>query len=265
LNSSHEVEKFSILRIKNEERIECQDQIVKEIALTIFFNDTEIVTILCSPVHLNFLALGFLLNQGFLKTKKEIKNITLEERKGLVWVESSRDVSEIKGVIEKRLITPGCGKGVVFFYHPTDAILSQKNTSSLSLSPATVSSLMKEMQERSFLYRTTGGVHSAALADGKNKNILFFHEDIGRHNAIDKVIGQCFWEEISLADKIVVTTGRISSEILFKMAKQKIPVLISRSAPTNQAIKFAQKLGITLIGFVRAGKMNIYSHSERIS
>ncbi len=121
---------------------------------------------------------------------------------------------------------------------------------------------VEDFQKRSHLYSQTGGSHSAAIAD--EKKILVFREDIGRHNAIDKVIGRSLEEDIFLEDKILLTSGRISSEVLLKAQKCHIPIIISRGAPTNQAVKLAQEMDITVSGFVRGKSMNIYTKPERI-
>jgi FdhD protein len=121
---------------------------------------------------------------------------------------------------------------------------------------------MRDFQDRSEVFKNTGGVHAAALssADG----IELFSEDIGRHNAVDKVFGRCLLENIETKDKLLLVTGRISSEILLKVARRGIPALVSKSAPTDSGVKLAEKLGITLIGFVRGHRMNVYAHAERV-
>ncbi len=121
---------------------------------------------------------------------------------------------------------------------------------------------MTDFQKESKIYLQTGGVHSAALAD--NAGILIFKEDIGRHNAIDKVIGQGLREKVDFSNKIMITSGRISSEVLLKTQKCRIPLIVSKSAPTNQAVKLAKDMGITLIGFARGARMNVYSEEARI-
>jgi len=105
-------------------------------------------------------------------------------------------------------------------------------------------------------------VHSAALAD--DERVLIFQQDIGRHNTLDKIMGQCFLKEIQLDDKVIVFSGRVSSEILLKAAKMGVPILISRSAPTDLALELADDLGITVIGFARGDKFNIYTHYHRV-
>jgi FdhD protein len=125
-----------------------------------------------------------------------------------------------------------------------------------------VNALAGDFQKRSQIYLKTGGVHSAALAD--EKEILIFREDIGRHNAIDKVIGQALFRKVKFEDKILLTSGRVPSEVLLKVEKCNIPIVVSKSAPTNQAVRLARESGMTLIGFARGSKMNIYSGEKRV-
>ena len=137
-----------------------------------------------------------------------------------------------------------------------------KVESQTRLLPADVFALMKAFHRRSKVYRMTSGVHSAALCD--TRDILLFAEDIGRHNAIDKIFGQCLLENLPTDEHIIVTSGRISSEILLKVAKRTIPIIISKSAPTDLGVKLADELGITVIGYVRGKRMNVYTHEWRV-
>jgi FdhD protein len=138
-----------------------------------------------------------------------------------------------------------------------------KVESQTKISALEVFELVMEFQHRSQIFRTTGGVHSAALCD--TKSILVFSEDIGRHNAIDKIFGECILKDIPTDDRIIVTSGRVSSEILLKAVKRNIPLLISKSAPTDLGVKLANDLGVTLIGFVRGKRMNVYSNDWRVA
>ncbi len=113
------------------------------------------------------------------------------------------------------------------------------------------------------LYRAAGGVHSAALATAGE--IVIFRDDIGRHNAVDKIHGECFLRDIPVADKILLTTGRISSEILVKAAKLGVAILVSRSSPTDLALELAARTGITVVGQVRGGGLTIFTGEERVS
>jgi FdhD protein len=137
-----------------------------------------------------------------------------------------------------------------------------KVESKTKISALEVFELVKEFQHRSQLFKATGGVHSAALCNAKS--ILIFSEDIGRHNAIDKIFGECILKDIPTGNRILVTSGRVSSEILLKAAKRDIPLLISKSAPTDLGVKLANDLGVTLIGFVRGKRMNVYANDWRV-
>jgi FdhD protein len=122
---------------------------------------------------------------------------------------------------------------------------------------------VKEFQHRSQIYRTTGGVHSAVLCD--TGNIIVFSEDIGRHNAVDKIFGECILNGITTDDRIIITSGRVSSEIVLKIARRNVPIIVSKSAPTDLGVRLADNLGVTLVGFVRGRRMNVYTHAGRIT
>lgn len=256
-----EVENFKITRIRLKEKEEVEDKVIKETPLTIFLNGEELVTLLCTPCQLIYLAIGFLAGEGFIKKKEDIKDISLDQERGIIKVEVEDSLELVKKSFAKRMITSGCGKGTIF-YSINDVLGSSIIQSKMKLHYSEVLNLMREFQNSSLLFKKTGGVHSCALCqDGK---ILKFQEDLGRHNALDKVLGECFWEGVFTLDKLILTSGRITSEILLKVAKWEIPMIISHGAPTDLAIKLAEKLGLTLVGFVRGEKMNIYTYEERI-
>ncbi|MDP3880149.1 MAG: formate dehydrogenase accessory sulfurtransferase FdhD [Dehalococcoidales bacterium] len=256
------VEKFSIVRLSREDsnRTSVEETVARESALTIILNNQELVTILCSPANLKALAVGFLYSEGLLDSKDEIKKLLVDERRGLVRIETTEDKGFTQEVLSKRMLTSGCGAGTTFF-RAVDAAIP-KVESQLKISADEIFALVNEFQHGSQLYLATHGVHSAALCD--TKNILVFGEDIGRHNAIDKIFGQCFLEDIPTDNRIVITSGRISSEILNKVAKRVIPIIISISAPTSLGVKVSDSLGITMVGSVRGRKMNVYTNDWRV-
>lgn len=256
------IEEFPLIQYSRDGKEKKAGQVIIEMPLTIYVNDEELVTLLCTPERMDHLALGFLWSEGVLDGKDDVKKVVVDEEKGTVWVDAAKDKEFIKNLMFKRLITSGCGKGTTF-YSVVDSMGSKKITSEVKVSPVQILDLMVNFQKTSELYQATHGVHSAALATPEE--ILLFREDIGRHNAIDKILGQCLMDGTSLSDKLIITSGRISSEVLLKTAKRGIPVLISRTSPTNLGVRLADKLGVTLIGFVRGGKMNVYTHGERIS
>ena len=258
----NETERFPILRLSDKGRESIEDVVVKEFSLTIILNNQELVTLLCSPTDLKYLAVGFLFSEGLLKSRDEIKRIVVDDKRGVIRVETDEDRELDRDVLFKRLITSGCGRGASF-YSAADVQGHMKVESQIKIATQEVLALVIEFQHRSQIFKATGGVHSAALCD--TTDILVFSEDIGRHNAIDKILGECILNDIPTDDHIIITSGRISSEILLKVAKRNIPVIISKSAPTNLGVRLAKDLGITLVGFVRGRRMNVYSHSWRIA
>ena len=256
----NEVERFPVVRLTRESRDNIEEVVARESPVTIILNNQELVTLLCSPENLEYLAVGFLSSEGLLKSKDEIKKILVDSQRGVVRLETVEDKGFAQDVLFKRLITSGCGRGASF-YSVADTT-SQKVESRMEISVAEVFALVSEFQHGSEVYLATHGVHSAALSD--RKSMLVFSEDIGRHNAIDKIFGKCLLEDIPTDDRIIITSGRISSEILHKVAKKNIPIIISISVPTNLGVRIADNLGITLIGSVRGKKMNVYSNGWRV-
>ncbi len=248
-------------RIKEGIREEIADPVTVESPLTIYFNDSEIVTLLCTLEYSDELAVGFLCSEGFLKSRDDIKKVAVDSEAVAVRVTSRKSAVIAEQTFLKRYITTGCGKGTSF-YHLSDAVLRPIDTE-FRIGSGQLLDLMTEAQRMSELFKTTGGVHSSAVCSGGK--ILYFREDVGRHNSVDKLIGRCFLEGIDMGDKVLLTTGRISSEILIKAAKMGVPVLASRSAPTELAVRHAEELGVTIAGFVRNRRMNIYTFPERIT
>jgi FdhD protein len=254
------METVKITRIKADTKEVVDDLLACEVPLTIIIGDQELVTLLCTPEDIDDLVKGFLFTSGLIKDSRDIKKIVLDQEQWTAHVDLD-DNLQLLDMVFKRLYTSGCGKGT-FFYNMFDIIHRAKIASSCVFKSNCINSLMVDFQKRSEVFSKTGGVHSAAIAD--NNTILVFREDIGRHNAIDKVIGQMISNNCSFEDKIMITSGRISSEIIFKIQKCRIPIIISRSAPTDQAVKLARDMGIILVGFARGYRMNIYSEEERI-
>jgi FdhD protein len=258
----NETEKVSILKFTETGSSSIEDMVARESPLTIILNNREMVTLLCSPENSKHLAVGFLFSEGLLKTKDEIKKIMVDDRRGVVRVETEGDEELASDALFKRFITSGCGRGASF-YSAIDAQDQAKVESRLRISTPEVLALVHEFQHRSQIYRSTGGVHSAALCD--IRDVLVFGEDIGRHNAVDKIFGACILNDVATDDHILITSGRISSEILLKIARRNVPIIVSKSAPTNLGVKLANDLGVTLVGFVRGRRMNVYTHAERIT
>lgn len=238
-----------------------EDVVARETPLTVILNGEELVTLLCTPSYQKYLAVGFLLSEGFFQKIGDLKSAVFSENRGTVTVQTTHDVELPKDFFQKRTITSGCGKGAVF-YNAVDRLQCQPVISDVKVKPSTIRNLMRMVNGKSELFKATGGVHTCALCEGDE--IVMFREDIGRHNAIDKILGECFLEEIRMDNKIIVTSGRLTSEMLIKVARRAVPLLVSRSAPTDLAIDLAKKLEVTLIGFVRGSRLTVYSRPERV-
>ena len=239
-----------------------EDNVIVEYPLTIFINGEEFITLLCSPSSLQYLAIGFLVSEGIIKNKANIKKISIDEDKGHAYIELSNNSAFAEKLYGKRTVTTGCGKGTVF-YNVLDSLGTKKISTKVTVTADEILNLSGKLNQGSLLFKETGGVHSCALCD--TSNILMFHEDVGRHNALDKIIGEAFEKEIPLEDKILLTSGRISSEMIIKTSKRNIPIIVSRSAPTNLSVNIAEELGVTLIGFARGRRLNIYNGADRIT
>ncbi len=237
------------------------DEVASELPIRLVLNNEPLVTLLCTPAELKELAVGFLLSEGLLRDKAMIKKLEVDERESAIRIELSDLPPDFSKLFEKRTISSGCGKGVTFtsYQMPADKRIDVKGR---LMGLDDIRRLLGTFRTISKLYLDTGGVHSAALSDGKE--ILLFSEDIGRHNAVDKLIGKAFLQSLSVEDKILLTSGRVTSEIVTKAGRNRFPILISRAAPSCMAISYAEDMGITLVGFARGDRMNIYSWPTRI-
>lgn len=252
---------WEIVRFHGREALRVEEEIAIEFPLTIILNGEEFATMVCSPTNLEELVVGFLASEGIIRPFKEIKNLSIDQVSGFAYVDLYKQINLREQDYSKRFIGSCCGKSRQFYFK-SDVKTAKTITSPLSLSVEQCYNLMKDLQERSEQFKRTGGVHNAALA--MPDALLEIRTDIGRHNALDKVYGNVLKNQISLADKLIVFSGRISSEVLLKISKIGIGILLSKSAPTDLALNLANDLGITVIGFARENKMNVYTHPYRI-
>jgi FdhD protein len=247
---------IDIYKVQNGEGAPAADMVAVEEPLALHVNGRKVVTLLYTPPMAIELALGYLLSEGLINSRDDVRSLSL--RKGRVVIDIKADVpSDYAG----GTVTSGCGGGLVAAY-PEALKKTKKVKSGTSISRTKVFELADTFRKMSALFEETGGVHSAALSDGSG--IILFADDVGRHNAADKVFGSCLIKGIEAAGKLLLTTGRVSSEIVLKCARNGIPVIISRSAPTSLAVSWAERFGITLVGFVRGKRMNVYTNPERI-
>jgi len=260
-DSKAHFEKMKVFKWSEGGLMEQLRPVVREVPLTIYLNDHEIVTLLCLGDHLKSLAIGFLKSEGLINRLADLKSVSVDEPNRLVRVEVNEDTALVEKLFSRRTVTSGCGKGTTF-YNALDALVMEKINSPLTIRTDQVFRLMHRLGEASELYKITGGTHNSALATVDD--LVLFRTDIGRHNAVDKIYGESFLENIFLKDKVLITTGRMTSEILIKTARMGIPVLISRSAATSLAVNLAEQVGVTLIGYVRGNNQIIYTGRERV-
>jgi FdhD protein len=264
--SGHEAEtiaSYSVRVYDTHKGIVTREQtVIREKPVALYFNEKEFVTLLCAGNHLDELAIGFFYAEGLLQTPADLTAIRIDKEAGKVMISAKPYSAMYEKLREKRTITSGCGKGTLF-YNALDALLSRPVCSALTIRPLEITRLIHDLNTLSDEYRQTHGVHNCALASPDR--LLVFRDDIGRHNAVDMIVGHAFLHGLSLADKLLVTTGRLTSEIIIKAGKIGIPLIVSRNTATALAIEIAQTLDITLVGYARAGKFTVYTGHERIS
>lgn len=230
--------------------------VIEEALVCIFVNGQELATFMCTPHYLEELALGFLRSEGFIQSMADIEVLTLSASGSCVdiWL---RDLSFTPP--KRRIITSGCGGGVTF------DDLSQRHPSlntAMSVTPAQVSALMQKLHLAAELYKEVRGVHTSALSDGQE--LLLVAQDVGRHNTIDRLWGQALQRGLPTEGLILLASGRISSEMINKAAKMKIPLIISRTSPTSLSVELGRTWNITLIGYARGNQFRVYSAPERV-
>jgi len=196
----------------------------KEMAFTIYVNSQELVTILCTPLKLNCLVLGYLLAEGIIVDMKDVASMRVCEDDALADVKLTLSDFVLP---KKRILTSGCGGGI----NLNSNMGASKIKTDISLAPKQILQLMRYMHESAELYSLTGGIHTSALCD--KRAVMVVSEDIGRHNTLDKIMGECLLHKISTKNKILLTSGRVSSEMTLKAAKMQVPVIASLTSPTT--------------------------------
>ena len=231
---------------------------IVETPVSLTVNSEVWLTFMCTPVDMEAMALGFLFNEGVISSMDEVADVRVCEHGGNVDVWLNRAVEQPTSWRR----TSGCTGGVT----AVDLLARPEvsfNGDQLKFPPEAIGKLMERLFEVQSLYRETGGVHTSALSDGEK--IIFSAEDIGRHNTLDKIAGLCLMKNIWPETRILITTGRISSEMLQKAARMGAPILISRTSPSSLSIEMAERYGITLIGYARRQRFNVYTSKGRVT
>ena len=223
--------------------------------MTVHVNQSELVTFLCTPHKLRYLVLGFLYLEGIIDGLDEVMLLRVCDEEEMIEVRLNHDAE----LPTRRVLTSGCGGGTTF---ADLSAQTSKLDSALKVTPSQILGLMRRLYLEAELYRATGGVHTSALSDGHE--LLVVASDVGRHNTLDKIQGQCLLEGINTRDRILLTTGRLSAEMLNKAAKMQTPVVVSRTSPTDLAVGMAKAWGITLVGYACGQQIHVYSGEERL-
>jgi len=251
-----------VIRLHEGQRSEVQDRVVCERTLHLIVGGRRLLRLQCLPVDVEGLALGLLVTSGLLVPGSPAPPIEHDAERHEVRVDLHPSDEVIASLKESLTLGSGCGSALspAKGFDPFEC--SRKIDTSFAIAADTVGRAMTAFVQSSDLFRETGGVHAAAIAH--NDQVVAFAEDIGRHNAFDKVIGACYRQGIGLTDKVALVTGRLSLELVAKAVPSSLPVLVSRGAPTDAAVKLADEANLTLIGFARAGRMNVYAAEWRI-
>ncbi|MBI2864257.1 MAG: formate dehydrogenase accessory sulfurtransferase FdhD [Chloroflexi bacterium] len=230
--------------------------IIRETSIALYVNGQELVTLMCTPTKETYLVAGFLYLEGIIDRPDDVlfMRVCAEEN-----VADIRLVKEWSPSRTGRTLTSGCGGGTTF----GKGRKLKPVASSLYVSTDQVAKSMVLLLQGAATYRETGGVQASALGDGEG--LIVVAEDVGRHNTVDKVAGETFLLGIPTSGRLLLTTGRVSSEMLAKAAKMDVPIVVSHSSPTDLAVQLAEDLNITLIGYVRGKSGTIYTHDWRIS
>ncbi len=236
--------------------------VIGEVRFSIFVEDRELVTLMCSPWQLRALVVGFLYLEGLVESPDEIEllRVCLEDR--LAEVRLAHGFPEVP---PRKILTSGCTGGVSFGKYLEQIDRFRVEDGTMQVPPQRLYLLLRALYDRSALYRRSGGVHTSIFAPRGSSEPALVAEDIGRHNTLDKIQGQALLQGIETRGGILVASGRISSEMLFKAAIMGVPIVGSRTSPTHLALTVAERLNITVCGYIRQGSMNVYTHPHRIA
>ena len=244
----------------NESGQSIETSVVTERPLTLFLNSQEIVTMMTIGDHPDLLAIGYLINQNMLEKDEPVKAVDFDDELGVVVVRTDNQ-TPFEEKMKKKVRTSGCAQGTIFG-DVIDAFDEVKLNDQSILKTSWISDLTKQINTTPSLYLEAGAIHGCVLCEG-NKPLVYV-EDVGRHNAVDKIAGWMAVNKISPDDKIFYTTGRLTSEMVIKTVMMGIPILISRSGFTAWGVELAKQSNLTLVGRARGKRFTVLSGEERV-
>jgi FdhD protein len=255
------VYKTTITKIKANKKFETDDVLVREIKLEIFVNNKKIGAVMATPIDQKALAIGYLMSENIIQDIKDINKISLLDDGTRVEIDAKINEKNLKKLNAQGVVISGCGKSLSANIDP-EAIKAKVIKGDFSIKASMLSQKMAEFYTQCELYEQTGCVHTAKLYI--DKNTFFIGEDIAQHNTIDKVIAKALLAGADITKSFLMISGRLSSEMVAKAIMHQVPILASRTASTCLGLMIAQKFGLTLVGFVRGNRMNIYKNEGRI-
>jgi FdhD protein len=252
-----------VSRLRNGRRAEVDDIVVREQTVVLVVGGRRLLRLQCLPAAHEDLAVGLLATSRLLAPTDPVPAVEFKPELAEIHVDFAPSEEAITELQNSLSLGSGCGSALSPAREFDLFDCSRKTDTSFAVAAEGISQAIRAFVRRSEVFRETGGVHAAAIA--RDNEIVAFAEDIGRHNAFDKVIGDCRRRGVELMDKIALVTGRLSLELVAKAVPVSLPVLVSRGAPTHAGIELAEKANLTLIGFARSGRMNIYTAEWRIT
>ncbi len=259
-NNEKYLKNIIIEKVLGDELIEKDDVVIDESRINIFLNGEKTISMMCIPKDQEAHAIGFLMSENVISSVDDITSMEVKADGLEVYIEAKVDEDSLKNLYKEKTLTSGCGGGVTG--NVAGSVEVPFNQVAMNVKSSTISKEVKIFYDESELYMLTGCVHKAMLYMEDGTTVTA--EDIGRHNAIDKVIGKCKLANIDTTKSVLFVSGRLSSEMVVKAVMHKVPIVVSRTAPTYLGVKTAHTHGITLIGFARGKKMNLYTHQGRI-
>jgi len=234
--------------------------ITGELPLTIYVDKKEVVTLMTLGHYPESLVIGYLRNQGFINSLDELESVQVDWDTNSAAVKTINGIDKFENKLTHKIVTSGCGQGTTFGGIWDE--LKNKEIKSSKLKQSTIYKMLKLLHDKNEVYRSSGAVHGCALCDGNT--ILEFIEDVGRHNAVDAIAGNMWIKNLNSEKKIFYTTGRLTSEMVIKVAQMNIPYLLSRSGITEMGLNVAKQTGVTLLGRAKGRHFLIYNGHENI-
>ncbi len=254
-----------VTKIKNNKKFTVQDSVIREIKLEIYINDKRLVALMAAPTDLKELTIGYLMSENIIENIKDIENLEVsseDDKNYKAYIKATINEKNIKKLDTEGVIVSGCGRGESTQIS-LKAIEAKIIKSDFNIDAKLLFKEMGEFYTQCPLYEQTGCVHTAKIyIDDK---IYFIGEDIAQHNTIDKAVGKALVAGHDITKSFLMVSGRLSSKMVAKAVMHQIPILASRTASTCRGVNIADKFGLTLIGFVRGEKMNIYRNPSRIN